>query len=215
MPLIETYLGSIPSRGVAATFKDNGVRPMTGIKKFRFNKGKEQKSLVVAVYSGEIPYSEDLSLKTQALTEILNIKVVEDLREKMGKIYGGGFRGSVTKEPYERYSIQLQLPCGPQSVDTLLAAANDEIKSMIANGPDAKDLDKVKSQWLESYRTSLKENSYWAEKMESTLFWGRDKDRVLKYEAYINKLTPADIQTTAKELFNGKNEFVSVLYPEG
>ena len=83
------------------------------------------------------------------------------------------------------------------------------------DGPEAKDLDKVKSQWHEKYRTDLKENRYWREKMESSLFWGRDKDRIFKYEAYIDKLTPADIQATAKQLFNGKNEFVSVLYPEG
>ncbi len=214
IPLIETYLGSIPKSGRVGAFRDNGVRPVKGTKNMKFYKGKEQKSLILAIYSGEIPYSEDLSLKTQAVAELLNIKVIENLREKMGKIYGGGFRGAVAKEPYERYSIQLQLPCGPESVDTLLSAANIQINNLKNSGPEAKDLDKVKSQWLEKYRTSVKENSYWREKMESVLFWGRDKDRALQYETYVNKLTPADIQATAKRLFDGKNEFVSVLYPE-
>ncbi len=214
VPLIETYLGSIPEKGTAGVIKDNGVRPVKGIKELKFHKGKEPKSLIMAIYSGEIGYSEDLSLKAQALTEILNIKVIEDLREKLGKIYGGGFRGSVSKEPYERYSIQLQLPCGPESVDTLLAASNIEIKELIAKGPEAKDLDKVKSQWREKYRTDVKENKYWNEKLQSALFWGRDKDHILQYEKYIDKLTPADIQETAKKLFDGKNQFTSVLYPE-
>jgi zinc protease len=214
LPLIQTYLGGIPSTGKPAAFKDNGVRPVKGNKELKIHKGKDPKSLIVAIYSGEMPYSEDLSLKTQAVAEVLNIKVIENLREKMGKIYGGGFRGSVSKEPYERYSIQLQLPCGPQSVDTLLSAANNEIKTLIANGPDAKDLEKVKSQWREKYRTDVKDNKYWADKLQSTLFWGRDKDRVLKYESYIDKLTPADIQATARALFGKANTFVSVLYPE-
>ena len=214
VPLIETYLGSIPKKGSSAGIKDNGVRPATGIKELKFHKGKEPKSLILAIYSGEIPYSEDLSLKVQALTEILNIKVIEDLREKMGKIYGGGFRGSVAKEPYERYSIQLQLPCGPESVDTLLAASAIEIKDLKANGPDGKDLDKVKSQWREKYRTDVKENKYWTDKLQSTLFWGRDKDRVLQYEKYIDQLTPADIKETARKIFDGKNQYVAVLYPE-
>ena len=215
VPLIETYLGSIPSSGKAVAFKDNGVRPIKGTKNLKIHKGKEQKSLILAIYSGEIAYSEDLSLRTQALAEILNIKVIENLREKMGKIYGGGFRGNVSKEPYERYSIQLQLPCGPENVDTLLSAANIEIKNLKNNGPETKDLDKVKSQWHEKYVTDQKENSYWRDKMENVLFWGRDKNRALQSETYINKLTPADVQATAKELFNGKNEFISVLYPEG
>ena len=214
LPLIETYLGSIPASGKAAAYKDNGVRPIAGRKSLTFEKGKEQKSLILSVYSGETEYSEDLALKTQALAEILNIKVIEELREKMGKIYGGGFRGSVSKEPYNRYSIQLQLPCGPESVDTLLKAANYQIKMLKENGPEAKDLDKVKSQWREKYLTDVKENKYWSGKLESILFWGRDKDRVLQYQSYVDKLTPADIQATAKKLFDGKNEFTAVLNPE-
>jgi len=135
LPLIETYLGSIPSRGATAAFRDNGVRPAKGTTEIKIRRGKEQKSMIFAIYSGELPYSEDLALKTQAVAEILNIKVIEDLREKMGKIYGGGFYGSLSKDPYERFSIALQLPCGPESVDTLLKASDLEIKMLIAKGP--------------------------------------------------------------------------------
>ena len=214
IPLIETYLGSLPKGGKTPAITDNGVRPVTGVHKMEVKKGKEKKSLILAIYSGETPYSEDLALKTQALTEVLNIKVIEDLREKMGAIYGGGFGGNTAKEPYQRYSIQLNLPCGPENVEKLIAAANDEIKTIKEKGPEAKDLDKVKNQWHEKHVTELKENKYWADKLQGVLFWGKDKDRVLQYDAYIQKLTPADIQATAKQLFDGKNEFVSVLNPE-
>ena len=214
IPLLETYLGSIPSKNMAVAVKDNGVRPVKGNKNMKVYKGKEKKSLILEIFTGEVPYSEDFALKTNAVAEILNIKVIEDLREKMGAIYGGGFSGQVGKEPYERFSVQLALPCGPENVDKLIAAADVEIKSLKENGPEAKDLDKVKSQWREKYRTDAKENKYWAGKMESVIFWGRDKDRVLKYESYIDKLTPADVQETAKKLFTGDNQFISILYPE-
>ena len=214
IPLIETYLGSIPAANKPVAIKDNGLRPVKGSHTLKYNKGKEKKSMILANYYGEIPYSEDLSLKAQALAEILNIKVIEDLREKMGAIYGGGFRAQVSQEPYSRYSLALQLPCGPENVDKLMAAAAEEIKSLKANGPDAKDLDKVKSQWKEKYRTSVKENNYWNEKLENVVFWGRDKDRVLNYETWVDKLSTKDVQETAQRLFDGKNEFVSILYPE-
>ena len=168
----------------------------------------------MAVYWGETMYSEDLALKTQAVAEVLNIKVIEELREKMGGIYTGGFNASVTKEPYEYYSVQLNLPCGPENVEKLLAAANDEIKKLKEKGPDAKDLEKVKSQWREKHITDVKENKYWNGKLQSVLFWGRDKNRVLNYQTYVDQLTPADIQETAKKLFDGKNKFVALLYPE-
>ncbi|HXS36647.1 MAG TPA: insulinase family protein, partial [Flavipsychrobacter sp.] len=214
VPLIETYLGSIPSVNKTVTFKDNGVRPVSGVHDIAIKKGKEQKSFIFANYYGDVPYSEDLSLKAQALAEVLNIKVIQDLREKMGGIYTGGFRASVTKEPYEHYSISLSLPCGPENVDKLLAAATDEITTMKNGNIDPKDLDKVKNQLIEKYRTNVKENKYWSDKLESVLFYGRDKDHVLQYEAWVNKLTPSDIQQTAQELFNGKNQVTSILYPE-
>ena len=110
--------------------------------------------------------------------------------------------------------MQLGLPCGPENVEKLIAAAGEEIKSLKEKGPDAKDLDKVKSQWHEKHVTDVKENKYWEGKMESVIFWGKDKDRVLQYETYIQKLTPADIQETAKQLFDGKNECTFVLNPE-
>jgi len=214
LPLLETYLGSLPSSSKPAKYADNGVRPIKGNKKLDVKKGKEKQSLIMAFYSGEVPYSEDLEMRTEALAEVLNIKVIEEMREKMGAIYGGGFRGAVSKEPYQHYSITCQLPCGPENVDKLLAATDAEIKKLIEKGPEQKDVDKVKSQWHEKYVTNVKKNEYWLEKMEMVLYWGRDKDRVLKYESYVEKMTPADIQATAKELLDGKNKFVSVLNPE-
>ena len=214
-PLIETYLGSLPAGNKTVAYKDNGVRRVKGSKEIKVKKGTEKKSMIMAIYWGELPYSEDLAMKTQAVAEVLNIKVIEDLREKMGAIYGGGFNGNVSKEPYEYYSLQLNLPCGPENVDKLLAAANEEIKELKEKGPSEKDVEKVKNQWKEKYITDVKENKYWNSKMQSVLYWGRDRDRVVNYQQYIDKLTPADIQATAKKLFDGKNQFVSILYPEG
>jgi zinc protease len=214
VPLIETYLGSLPSLNKPTAFTDNGVRRTKGVKEIKVKKGTEKKSLIMAVYWGELPYSEDLALKTQAVAEVLNIKVIEELREKMGAIYGGGFNATMVKEPYEYYTLQLNLPCGPENVDKLLAAANEEIAALKAKGPDVKDLDKVKNQWREKNITDVKENKYWTGKLQSVLFNGRDEDRVVNFQNYVDKLTPADVQETAKKLFDGKNQFVSILYPE-
>jgi len=214
IPMIEMYLGSIPKAGKTPDFKDNGVRPISGNQTLKIKKGKDKQSIIMAIYTGETKFSEDLALKARALAEVLNIKVIEVLREKMGGIYTGGFNASVSKEPYERYSIQMQLPCGPENVDKLIAAANDVIKGIKDNGPEATDLDKVKSQWREKYLTDVKENKYWNDKLQNILFWGRDKDRVLNYQSYIEKLTPADVKETANKLFDGKNTFFAILYPE-
>lgn len=214
IPLIETYIGSLPAANKTPTFKDNGVRPIKGAHTLKFNKGKDPKSLIMATYHGDIKFSEDKQLQARALAEVLNIKVIEQLREKLGGIYSGRYSANVKKEPYESFVVSLRLPCGPENVDKLLATANEEIKTMKEKGPDKKDLDKVKTQWHETHRTKLKENGYWTGQLESILFWGKDKNHLLKYDAWVDQLKPADLQNMAKLLFDGKNELVSILYPE-
>src|SRR5690606_29684410 len=111
-----------------STIKDNGVRPKPGDLKFK--KGKEKQSLILSGFFGDVSYSEDMSLRAQALAEIMNIKVIEELREKLGNIYSGGFQAKVEKEPYPHYSIMMYLPCGPENVDKLISAANVEMNKL-------------------------------------------------------------------------------------
>jgi len=213
-PLLVTYLGSLPSAGKQAEYADNGVRTIKGNNQFNFKKGTDPKSLILSVYSGELPYSEELALKASALTEILNIKIIEDLREKLGAIYGGGIYGGLNKLPYSNYSLVLQLPCGPENVEKLLQSANAEIDSIKMSGPSQKDLDKVKKTWLEQHKVQIKENSYWSSRLQNILLEGATAQRIFDYEKNVNALTTDDIKATANLLFDGKNTLQAILYPE-
>ena len=213
-PLLATYIGGLPSTKKPAAFRDNGLRPAKGDANFTFHKGTEPKSLIVNVYSGEVPYSEDLDLKTSALTEILNIKIIEDIREKMSAIYGGGIGGGLQKYPYSGYSLAAQLPTAPEHVDTVLKAMQTEIDSIKQYGPSQVNLDKVKKTWLEQYKVSVKENSYWSGKLQDIYFNGDAAQRIYNYEKLVNAITTDDIKATANQLFDGKNVLQAVLVPE-
>ena len=213
-PLLATYLGSLPSSGKPTSFIDNGLRPLQGDKKLTVKKGTAPKSLIVNVYSGQVPYSEDLDLKAHALTDILNIKIDEDIREKMSAIYGGDIYGGLSKYPYNNYSLVMELPCGPENVDTVLKAAQAEIDSIKINGPSQINIDKIKKTWIEKYKVNITTNTYWSEKLQDIYFEGADPQRIFDYEKLVNALTIKDIQATANLLFNGKNVFQAVLLPE-
>jgi zinc protease len=214
LPLIEKYIASLPSTTKKFAYKDNKVRTVSGKKEITVNKGKEQKSLILAFYAGEIPYSEDLDLKAQAMSEILNIRIIEELREKVQGIYGGGTFASLEKVPYGNYSFVLQLPCGPEKVDTLLKAVRKEFELIAKKGPEKSYLDKVKKQWIEQYKTNIEDNNTWVNQLVSYKSQGGNPDRFVNYEKYVNALTPQDIQQAAKIILEGKNQFFAVLMPE-
>jgi len=213
-PLLEKYVASLPTKGTTPSFKDNGLRPIKGNKTLKFNKGQEQKSLVLTMVLGEMPFTEQLALETDMIAELLTIKVLEEIREEMGAMYSGGFQGSFDRDPYARYSIQGQFPCGPENVDAIIAKVKEEIADIKQNGPTQKNLDKVKAAKLEKRKEAIKTNSYWAAKLKQLQFSGYSKDRFLVAEKEINKITVTDIKATANKLFDGKNDFTAILYPE-
>ncbi len=214
LPLIETYIGGLPAANKEPQFKDNGVRVVNGNKTMKYYKGSDQKSMIISITHGDTKYSEDFSLRASALSEILNIKVIEELREKLGGIYGGGYNTGVQEHPYPNYTFSLQLPCGPENVDKLLKAADEVVADIKANGPSEEDLNKVKNQWREKHRENMEKNSYWAGKLQNILFLGRDRNNMLNYDQWIGALTTDDVKKAANKIFDGKNTFTAILYPE-
>lgn len=213
-PLLEKYIASLPAASKKFGYVDNKLRIAKGKVDVNVYKGKESKALIMAVYSGELPYSDALDMKAQAISEILNIRIIEELREKIQGIYGGGTQAQFDKVPYPHYSFFLQLPCGPEKVDTLLSAANAEIQSLIKNGPSKENLEKVKQQWREQHKVRIKENGAWLSHLQSFYFPGDNPDYFINYEKYVNALTPKDIQAAAKLLLSTKNVVTGILRPE-
>lgn len=213
IPLIEKYIAALPASGKKPGYVDQKVRPIAGNQNITVYKGEEQKSLIISLFHGSVPYSEDLNLKASAVTEVLNIRIIEELREKIQGIYGGGIYGELEKAPYPSYQFVLQLPCGPEKVDTLLKAVDAEIKSLVTNGPSKEVLDKVKQQWLETHKVQLKENGAWSSRLLSAKVEGSSMDRFVNFENYVKKLTIQDVQAAAKLLLNNNNRFTAILMP--
>ena len=213
-PLVEKYIASLPASGKKFNYKDNGVRTAKGGKKLDFYKGEAQQSLILVLHTGEVPYSEELDMQADALSEILNIRIIEELREKIQGIYSGGTSATLDKIPYGSFQFLFQLPCGPEKVDTLVYAMNAEIAKLKKDGPTQKDLDKVKQQWLEAYKTSLQENGTWLNRILGNRFPGSDAKRFLNYEKYVTNLTTEQVKKAANIIFSGKNTLTAILRPE-
>ena len=117
--------------------------------------------MINLIFEGETEYNRDNRLQLTALLEVLNIEIIEKLREEMSGMYGGGLSGSVLKRPYEHYKIHASIPCGPENVDKLTTALLDIIKNAQEKGIVQKDLDKVKETWKKQYHVNLQSNDYW------------------------------------------------------
>jgi zinc protease len=213
-PLLATYLGSLPTTGKTSTFKDVGLRPAKGPLKKEVKKGTEPKSFIRLTWNGEAPYSDEEQFKLQALTELMNIKIIETLREDMSGVYGAGMNGSLNKYPYNNYSLNISIPCGPENVDKLITAALAEIDKVKTNGPSETDLNKVKETWKQQYLVSIKENAFWARHLLQSVELGSNPSGILSYEKKVDALNPKDLKDVANKYLDTKKYVQVVLNPE-
>ena len=211
--LLEKYVAGLPATG-KSSFTDNKVKLFTGTNEFRFKKGKEDKSLIIGILHGEIPYSESTALKFSGLGDAMNIIITEEMREKIQGIYGGAASIEYNKIPTGRFQFVLQLPCGPAKVDTLIAAFNHELKKMAESGVAQSYVDKVKKAWLEKYKIDAKTNEYWLSVLQSINRGETTADRILNAEKYFNGLTAGDIKEAAMIVQKASGKMIAVQMPE-
>lgn len=213
-PLLETYLGSLPSKNKENKFTDEGLRPVKGIGDISVNKGAAKQSRVTILFTGEAPYSKEEDMKIKVLTAALNIKIIEKLREELSLIYGGGMGGALTKRPYNHYSISAGFPCAPENVSKVITSFFDIIKNAQNNGVEQKDLDKVKETLKKQNEDQLKDNDHWLNVLSMSWIERDDPIWIYDYAKKVNAITVKDLQLTAKKYLNLQNYIKAVLNPE-
>lgn len=149
-----------------------------------------------------------------AVAEVLNIRIIEEIREKVQGIYGGSISIDLEKKPYNNFGAVLQLPTSPAKVDTVLKSFWHEVDLLKTNGPSKDNVEKVKKQWIESNKTAMQSNATWLNFIVENQLEKKNADRFLHYEKYVNVLTPQEIQNAAKLIFNSKNVVTAILMPE-
>jgi len=210
---VKTYLASLPSNNVKEQFKVYSFRPLSGSHTKIIKKGAEPKSNVVIKFSGETKYNPKDAYLLKTLGEILSIKLVEKLREKDSGVYGVSARGSINKFPYGSYSFNISFPCGPKNVEKLKADALAELQKIIDNGPEAKDVEKVKKAQLLSYKENLKKNRFWISALKDDDYNKRKQSEIIKRNDIIKSFTANDIKNIAKKYLK-KGYILGILYPE-
>ncbi len=96
----------------------------------------------------------------------------------------------------------------------MIAATFAEIEKLQNEGPLQVDVDKVKRNWLEGDRISMRTNNHWLGHLQGAILYGTDPADFLHLEKRIDAISVADLKEAARHYFNLKNYAQVVLYPE-
>ena len=213
-PLIEKWLGGLPSNGRKESWRDTGVRPPTGVIQRVVKKGAEPKARTALIFTGPFEYTRETRYHLIALGELLNIKLREALRENMGGTYGVSVSPSVNKDPLPSYRFTIGFGAAPERLEALTAAALAQIDSVKKFGTTPEYLQKVKEAALRARETALKQNGYWLAQISTFDQSGWPLAEIPNGEKLISALTVDDLQKAAAKYLRTDNYVRVSLYPE-
>ena len=213
-PLLETYLGGLPTSQAKRNYVYRKVDFPKGVTKDMVNKGKEQKSSVAMIFKGTWKWSDKDYITSKLLLQALSIKLRESMREEQGGVYGVRAGINLDIIPKNEYSVNISWGCAPENVEKLISTVLEEMKKIVDNGPTDDDILKSKETFIKDRETQVKENQFWLSYLKS-----RDqiKQAPLSFEQYknlVSSVTKKDMQKAAKLYFTPDHYVRVVLMPE-
>jgi zinc protease len=213
-PLLLQYLGGLPASNRKEKAVDLGIKIPAGVVSKAVYMGQEPKATVRLVFSGDFVYNRDNNNQIDALAEVLNIKLIERLREDEGGVYGVSASASQSKYPQNRYSLSISFGCAPENVEKLIASTLDEINKIKTNGALPVDIQKFVAEETRTTETDLKTNGFWLGNIIDSYQNEEDPKEILTYLDSLKKINPENLKSAANQYLSGKNYIRLVLMPE-
>jgi zinc protease len=213
-PLIEKYLGSLPASGHHAHAIDLGIHTPEGILEKTVYRGTEPKATVELVWSGELNFNQEEKVRLDALKEVLEIRLLERLREDESGVYTPGVYINAAKYPQSRYTLIVQFGCAPENVNKLIASTIDEVNKLKNEGPSQVNVDKWRAETLRSHETEVKTNGWWLSYLNAQQQNQEPLNALDNYTTDLQQVTPKALRQVASKYFNGDNYIKLVLLPK-
>jgi zinc protease len=213
-PLVERYLGALPSIHRKESWKDVGVRTPAGIVEKKVEKGVEPKSEAAIVFSGPFEWDQTHRIAVRSMSEVLQTRLLEIIREELGGTYSITASPSYQKNPNPVYAITIEFGCAPQRTDDLIKRVFQEIEKFKTDGPTVKQMNDEREALLRDFETNSKLNNYLLSQLTMKYQIGEDPASLWLIPEFYKKLDAAMIQQAAKTYLD-TNHFVEVtLFPE-
>ncbi len=213
-PLIEKYLGSLPSKNRKENWKDVGVYAPKSGQNLPLVKGLAPQSNVIIAFPKDEEWSRDKALHIDAMVGVLNIMVRENLREDKGGVYSPFVGGGLSRDPHGSSQVLVFFQCAPEDVDKLVQAVKDEIKSLQTKGPSEDNMAKVKETRRRTYETNIKRNNFWSQVLVDSYQHNESPLRVFDTEKRIEALKLSDVQNAAKTMIDLDKAVIVTVKPE-
>ena len=203
-PLIETYLGGLPTINRKENYQDIQLNIRKGTHKNLFEKQMETpKATVLNIISGNCEYNLKNDLLMTMLSQTMSMVYLETVREKEGASYGVSAFGQLSRGIKDEALFQIYFDTDPAKREKMEQIVMSELQKVAQEGPRPEHLAKVKEFLLKKHIEDAKENSYWLGQLNNYYWYKTDMNT--NYEKLVNDLTVEDVKNFTKALLDQGN----------
>jgi zinc protease len=213
-PLVERYLGSLPSTRRHESWKDVGAKTATGVIEKRVEKGIEPKSQAAIIFTGPFVYDQAHRVLLRAMTQALEARLLDSLRQELGGVYSPSVSPRFDRAPRPEYSVAIEFGCDPQRADSLIRRTFQEIEGLKASGPSPGLMRDIREGFLREFETNSHENRYLLSQIIGAYQAGEDVAKVWALPDVYRALDAAEVQRAAQTYLNTNNYVKVTLFPE-
>lgn len=217
---VASTFGALPPRGPDAT-------PPVGSDQRRFPAGVSEPVRLTHYGPAEQalayiawPTTDAVADRTEArrasiLSEVLNLRVLEEIRERQALAYSPGV-GSSASDTFAGYGfISIRAETAAEKTTDFFAAVETIVASLRDAPPSEDELNRARLPVIESLRRSQAGNEYWLAQLGDVAARPEEVEQTLTHISDLEALTPADIQALARQYLTPDTAWRAVVVAAG
>ncbi|MFA6335131.1 MAG: insulinase family protein [Bacteroidales bacterium] len=209
-PLVEKYIGSLPTAKGKETYKDRGISIRKGVKEFSYynDSMSTPRSKISILYSGDMDYNLKNRQTLMLLEYLLSDRYLNSIREEKGGAYNVGVYADLISTPKNRVELLVDFETDPKLRDELLEIVQKEIDDVVTNGPKESEIKDAVLYIKKNFKDKEKDGDYWFNRFRNFILEGVDIQD--GEEQSIDKISTKDIQKLASDLFGQGNKLTFI-----
>lgn len=209
---LKTYVASLPSENSKTIITPLDLKTPKNIVKEKVIKGVDKKATVTLIFPYNFKYGYEEKTLYNSFSQILNIALIEDIREKIGGVYSISSRTSLSPNNYGEDKMVISYSCDISRVDEIEKAVLQSLESLLYKDIDKEKINSVVKNYELSYNTEMKENSFWSNYLYQKITVPNYK--LATPEEYKELVTKENIWKVNRKAINLKNYISVTLIPE-
>lgn len=217
--LVTRYIASLPGGGRVERPTGLGYGYFKGEGRFdnTWPMTDTPQSITYSFYNGECPFDLKHVLLSQTFGSILKSRLMTEVREKRGLTYGINSHCSVTTgfdgpDTASRFILPVYIKVQPGHEDEVIDVVKATVADLMADGPTAAEVDKVKAYLAKEIIDNRDDNGYWQTVIKVYDQYGPDMDSA--YDSLLEELTPGTVREFGRKYLDGADHVVITMRPE-